>query len=157
MRTAYSAFPFLLALCLAGAPAFGNGKVHYANKSVAIANSFEDHMQCVLDRLKDKQYVPRDVGCFGSRPNNRSAHPTGHACDVDQTARNVTRLNGRVEKSVQIQIAKTCKAVSGCSWTRTKHSPDCGHFEAMGKEGYVAAGGGHHYSGYDRHPVRRRR
>lgn len=155
MQLNLSAVFFLgAALAFSARPASG-ASVQYGSKNVSLAQSFQQPMQCVLDQLKQKQYVPKDVGCFGSRPHNASAHPTGHACDVDQTDRNVTRLNGKVSKDDQIQVAQDCKAVSGCQWPK---SPDCGHFEALGKEGYVAAGAGsHYYPGYESHPVRRRR
>jgi len=158
--------PILLAAAIAGvcataAIAGGGGRVTYGSKSVALAASFQKPMQCVLDSLKKKGYTPRDVGCFGFRPGNASAHPSGHACDVDQTARNVTRLNRSMgpanRGSPQVGLASSCGAVSGCIW---RH-PDCGHFEAKSAPyspaGTRPGGGGHYYGErYASHPMKRR-
>jgi hypothetical protein len=129
--------------------------VKYGNKSAQLAESFAKPMQCIIGSLEQEGYKAREVGCFATRPRNRSAHPTGHACDVDQTARNVTQVN-RLGAEVQKSIAQSCQAVSGCIWP----NPDCGHFEARSAP-YSPAGagvGGSHYYGekYASHPVRRR-
>lgn len=141
---------------LSTAPAFANGTVHYGRRRVALANSFQQPMQCVLDKLSQQGYGPRSVGCFGYRPHNASAHPTGHACDVDQTGRDITRLNHFLSRRGQIQVASSCRAVSGCKW---RH-PDCGHFEARSapysRAGTRPGGRRHYYRGYSHHPVRRR-
>ncbi|MGZ3701716.1 MAG: hypothetical protein ACXWSD_07975, partial [Bdellovibrionota bacterium] len=88
--------PFCLIIAitaLTAQPAFAGATVNYGNRHVALAPDFQPAMQCVLTQLAGKGYTPRDVGCFGFRPGNASAHPTGHACDVDQTGRNLTSLN----------------------------------------------------------------
>ena len=153
--TAY--FLFLAIAELSALPAFGGGSaVTYGRKHVALAPDFQRPMQCVLDQLKQSRYNPKDVGCFGYRPGNASAHPTGHACDVDQTGRNRTSLNKSMSSGNQKQLAIGCHAVSGCKW---KH-PDCGHFESFSAP-YSRAGtpAGSHYYGpkYASHPLRRRR
>lgn len=104
--------------------------VQYGNQRVALASSFQSPMQCVLNSLKSRSYTPRrgGVGCFGYRPHNRSAHPGGYACDVEQSGRNITTLNRHFSYSQQISMAVGCKAVSGCKW-RGRKGPDCGHFE----------------------------
>lgn len=105
----------------------GDGYVKYSkNKRAAIAISFEQPMQCVIDELKNKGFNPRAVGCFGFRPNNRSKHPSGHACDVDQWGRNLTMLNKYFSVGTQINMANKCNAASGCKW----RNKDCGHFES---------------------------
>jgi hypothetical protein len=99
--------------------------VSYQGKREAIAPSFARPMQCIIDAIQAAGYRPREVGCFGTRPGNRSAHPSGHACDIDQTSRNVTGLNRSFNRAAQNRIAERCNAVSGCKW----RNPDCGHFE----------------------------
>jgi hypothetical protein len=124
-------------------------------RHVSAAPRFVSPMQCIVNKIQSMGYQPRDIGCFGYRPHNRSAHPTGHACDVDQTSRNKTRLNA-ISRNQQISVAQGCKAVSGCRW----RNPDCGHFEAMSAP-YSPAGaraGGHHYGEkYAKRPVHKKR
>lgn len=151
----------IVAAALLIAPiAEAGGSLKYTNrrgatKSVGISESFSNPMQCVVQKLESKGYHANDIGCFGTRPRNRSAHPTGHACDVDQTARDVTQLN-QIGRAAQKEFAQDCGAVSGCIWRNS----DCGHFEARSAP-YSAAGAGitNHYYGeaYASHPVRRRR
>ena len=115
----------------------GGDKVRYSGaKQVSTAPAFRAPMQCIVKGLAAAGYRPKEIGCFGSRPNNRSAHPTGHACDVDQTSRDKAAVNSVVSPGRQSAIAQQCQAVSGCSWG----DRDCGHFEARGKKGYVDAG-----------------
>lgn len=134
----------------------GSQFITYANgKRVGLNPKFAVPMQCVSDKLFEIGYRPRDIGCFGYRPNNRSAHPTGHACDVDQTGRDRTRLLKTVSRSKQIAVAKDCKAVSGCVW----RNPDCGHFEQMSAP-YSRSGtriGIHYYGETPRKTKKRRR
>lgn len=134
------------------------------NKRVNLAPRFQEPMQCIVQKLQGRGYTPRDIGCFGFRRKNASAHPNGHACDVDQTARDVTRLGGRrrsrgpVAWQDQINIASGCNAVSGCKW----RNPDCGHFEARSAP-YSRAGtpvGGRSYKygkKYSSRPVKYRK
>jgi hypothetical protein len=150
-------FALLILAFLTSAPSqAGAASVTYNGRSVAIGGSFQRPMQCILDTVKARKYHARSVGCFGSRPGNASAHPTGHACDVDQTSRNRTSLNARFSSSAQIQIARGCSGVSGCQWHR---NPDCGHFEQRSAP-YSRAGApvaNHLYARYASHPVTRRR
>lgn len=106
------------------------GAVTVNGQKVPLAASFQSPMQCILDTVQKYGYQPGrgGVGCFGTRPGNRSAHPGGYACDVDQTSRDVTRLNRRFNSKQQVAIAESCKGVSGCKWRGRKGS-DCGHFE----------------------------
>lgn len=150
-------------------PEAQSAKIVYGrNKSAQLADGFAKPMQCVIQALQSRSYIPRDVGCFGARPHNASAHPTGHACDVDQTGRDITRLGGRVRGvnkpggvpwRDQISLAQNCNAVSGCAWPpiRGRAGPDCGHFEARSKMGYVRAGSRIYRYGnkYAAHPTRR--
>lgn len=154
--TAKNGFKFVTCAAItfvSAGPAFA-GQINYGaqQKKVALAESFQQPMQCVIDKLKQRSgaYIPKDVGCFGTRPNNPSAHPTGHACDVDQTGRDKTALNGSVPRPEQIQIAEGCEAVSGCVW----RNPDCGHFEQRSAP-YSPSGTGTHYygEGYADHHV----
>lgn len=156
--------PLLLSTILFALPvsAHADGKISYGNgKSVGISADWGDKMQCVINTLEHKegkgegfpQYDPKDVGCFAERPKNRSAHPTGHACDVDQTGRNETKLNV-ISSADQQKLAESCEVVSGCKW----RNPDCGHFE-MRSAPYSAAGapvdGGSHVYGGKRSVGRR--
>lgn len=106
--------------------------------SVKLSPGFQQGMQCVLDRLASQyNYRPGrykyPVGCFGYRPKNKSKHPGGHACDVDQWGRDLTSLGGRKRGSPkgpvswqnQIALANSCGVASGCEW----RNADCGHFE----------------------------
>jgi|GEM_PF-5005433 len=133
------------------AEAAGSQIVYRGNKRVSLAPSFAGPMQCVAKKIEELGFKPKDIGCFGHRPSNRSAHPSGHACDVDQWGRNLTMLNKKFSSRQQIEIAKGCQAVSGCMW----RNPDCGHFEQRSAP-YSAAGarvGPHRYAGYDGRPV----
>jgi hypothetical protein len=146
--------------------AHADGKVNYGEegrkKNVGIADSFKEPMQCILDALQDpskslnpgnRPFKPSDVGCFGTRAHNASAHPTGHACDVDQSARDVTKLNGTLSSAAQISLADNCKAVSGCVWRNS----DCGHFEQMSAPYSPTGTGLHHYGEEFRdHPLAKR-
>ena len=107
-----------------------------AGKSVEAAPAFVKPMQCIVKWLGIYGYKPKNIGCLGARPHNRSAHPTAHACDVDQTSRDVADVNKKVSATQQSALALRCNAVSGCSWGNR----DCGHFEARGKVGYVDPG-----------------
>ncbi|MGZ3686061.1 MAG: hypothetical protein ACXVCI_19555 [Bdellovibrionota bacterium] len=152
----FNKFYFIFAIATLLLPALSQAAtVKYGNKAVGIAPNFAQPMQCIVDKLKQQNYNPKSIGCYAQRPKNRSAHPTGHACDVDQTARNVTGVN-RIGSSAQTSIAKGCQAVSGCQWGR---NPDCGHFEARSAP-YSPAGAGvsmHYYgNNYASHPVKRR-
>lgn len=160
-------FVLVSLLVLAGSAdvlAAPQGKIQYTNRngkkrSLAIAGSFQNPMQCIVNKLEKMGYRARDIGCFGARPHNRSAHPTGHACDVDQSGRNVTTLNRKFSYRQQIDLAKGCeKAVSGCNWRR---NPDCGHFEQKSAP-YSRSGArvaSHHRYGerYASHPTKKRR
>lgn len=137
------------------ASAAGSQITYGKGKRVSSAPSFAGPMQCVASKIEELGYKTREIGCFGHRPKNRSAHPTGHACDVDQWGRDLTGLNKVLSRKKQIEVAKGCKAVSGCIW----RSPDCGHFEQMSAP-YSQAGarvGSHRYAGYEGRPTKKRR
>jgi hypothetical protein len=135
---------FLLFLSL---PAFAGDRLDMdshgkkvSSGGIALAPDFQPAMQCVLKKLEGKQI--KDLGCFGTRSGNRSAHPTGHACDLNQESSGKNHHDFG-DADTEKGIASDCGAVSGCLFE------DCGHFESPGKTGYVAAGtsvaGAHFY------------
>jgi hypothetical protein len=100
---------------------------------------------CLLAKLDAAGYPVREIGGFGERPNNASAHPTGNALDVNQCGRNC--VSPRLPKGFA-DMAEACGLVSGSSW---RGSPDTGHFEMPGKIGYVFPGRRYtHYASHRR-------
>jgi len=98
------------------------------------------HFQCLLNKLDAAGYRVTDIGGFGERPSNASAHPTGNALDVNQLRRNV--VSRRFPPGFNT-MAADCGLVSGATWSR---NPDTGHFEMPHKFGYVGPSGRHYAS-----------
>jgi hypothetical protein len=146
------AMAFVVTPAYAGEFTFIVGNKDGKHKPMKLADSFEKAMKCVVKKIQeDHKYFAKDIGCFGTRPHNPSAHPTGHACDIDQTARDKTLLNSRIMRADQINLAKDCEAVSGCQW----RNPDCGHYEQKSAPYSPSGTGIHHYAGYERHQYSR--
>jgi hypothetical protein len=92
--------------------------------------------QCLIAGLEQVGYHIVTLGGYGQRPNP-SAHPTGCALDVNQTARNRTL---RPLPANATAIAHKCGLVHGAEW----RNPDGGHFEMPQKYGYVFPSGRHY-------------
>ncbi len=88
------------------------------------------HFQCLVDKLEAAGYKIAFMGGFARR-SNPSAHPTGNAVDINQTAfgRVIRRFPGNIE-----EMCQACGVYSGV------HFGDYGHFEMPGKYGYVNVG-----------------
>jgi hypothetical protein len=100
---------------------------------------------CLLGKLDAAGYPVKEIGGFGERPNNASAHPTGNALDVNQCGRNC--VSPRLPKGFA-DMAEACGLVSGSTW---RGSPDTGHFEMPDKIGYVFPGRRYtHYASHRR-------
>lgn len=101
-----------------------------------VAEDFKASAQCVLAKLDAAGYPVQDIGGFGER-GNPSAHPTGHALDVNQCGRDCT--SPRMSRTLAHEIAGECRVTSGGDW----RNGDLGHFEAMNSFGYT--GGWHRH------------
>jgi len=88
------------------------------------------HFRCLVDRLEAAGYRIQFMGGFGRR-NGPSAHPTGNALDINQTAR------GRVTRAFPAGLEAMCAV---CGVYSGAHFGDYGHFEMPGKYGYVNTG-----------------
>lgn len=87
------------------------------------------HFTCLLGKLEAVGYRIDFMGGYAGR-GNASAHPTGNALDINQTARNV--VTRRLPANVT-ELARDCGLVHGATWSH----PDQGHFEMPRKYGYV--------------------
>jgi hypothetical protein len=132
--------------CRAAAAAGARTVVDCKTGAVAyVAEDFKPFAQCVLAKFDAAGYSVRDIGGFGER-SNPSAHPTGHAMDVNQCGRDCT--SPRMSRSLAHEIAAECRVTSGGDW----RNGDLGHFEALNSYGYT--GGWKHYaSARHRHGV----
>lgn len=114
----------------------GRAVIYSKNRVKAyVAAGAAPKFQCVVDRLEAAGYPIKEMGGFGSRPHNASAHPTGHAIDINQQDRDVT--SPPMSRSLASSIAHACQVKSGGDWA----NGDLGHFEMLHSYGYV---GGHH-------------
>lgn len=98
-----------------------------AKASVSMAA--KPRFTCLLNKLEAVGYHVDFMGGYASRGNS-SAHPTGNALDINQTARNVVT---RRLPSNATEMARDCGLVHGAVWS----NPDQGHFEMPRKYGYV--------------------
>jgi hypothetical protein len=143
-------------LLIAVAILVSGGGVHAAtvrSKTGATAHVADDaasRFQCLIDRLDGSGYPIKFMGGFGPR-GNPSKHPSGHALDVNQFARNVMRPH---IPSGATAYAEACGLFHGALWSG---SPDAGHFEVPGPTpGSYARRhrGGHRHARRHRRPRR---
>lgn len=107
----------------------GHSLVAKSGARASVSTAAMPHFQCLLDKLEGTGYRIDFMGGYASRGNS-SAHPTGNALDINQTARN------RVTRALPYgttQMAESCGLVHGAVWS----NPDGGHFELANKVGYV--------------------
>jgi hypothetical protein len=86
-----------------------------------VAPSSAPKFQCLVTALDRAGYKIKFMGGYGKRPNH-SKHPSGHALDINQTARN--RVIARFPSNINA-LAADCGLFHGAQWRRA----DAGHFE----------------------------
>ena len=115
-------------------PSRGGGNlVARSGASASVSGRALPHFRCLVDRLEAAGYRIDFMGGFARR-SGPSAHPTGNALDVNQTAR------GRVTRAFPAGLETM---VTGCGLYSGAHFGDLGHFEMAGKYGYVNVGRRH--------------
>lgn len=87
-----------------------------------VADGTTGAFQCLVGRLESQGYPVRFMRGFGRGTVRGSLHPSGHAIDINQTARGRTtpRMPGN-----EIALAASCGVLSGAVWRNN----DSGHFQ----------------------------
>lgn len=97
---------------------------------VRVAPASRATLQCLIDRIEAAGCRVRFMRGIGRGTVRHSLHPSGHAIDINQLARN--RVAICPSPRLSRVAARSCGAISGGDWHR---SPDNGHFQNGGWNG----------------------
>lgn len=125
MRTVLA---MITALAITVLPAEAGTRIGVGGVTTTVAPGAAGPLQCVLDALQTRGYPVRFIRGHGRGSVRGSLHPSGHALDVNQTARGRTTPP---MPSDEVALARACGAISGASWRNN----DSGHFQVGGWDG----------------------
>lgn len=113
---------FLIALAV---PAQAGTIRSRSGATAFVANDATSNFQCLIDRLDGAGYAIKFMGGLSSGHMRHSLHHTGHALDINQTARN--RVTRSFPSGVN-DMAASCGLFHGALWSNA----DTGHFQKGG-------------------------